>query len=467
MRTPSDDELAQTATATPASGAAAPAPARLGKYQLEGELGAGGMGVVHAAFDPDLERRVAIKLLKDSGGVASRARLLREARAMARLAHPNVVAVYEVGTIDGRDFVAMELMEGQSLAEWVRSGAPSQREILDAFVAAGHGLAAAHAEGLVHRDFKPHNVLRNKRGRIAVTDFGLAREVDAKLSITRPFNGPVDAIGTPNLPMLTATGAVVGTPAYMSPEQWDGGMIGPATDQFAYCVALWEALSGERPFRGETGDELRAAIAVGAPDASKVPRRFRAVLKKGLDPHPARRYASMEALLAAVGKARRPRVLPWLAVLVPAAIIGVLVAQVATHRDPPVAPAPGGTLLPLGDHDALVTSIRRQDDNEYAMPVATREQLLLNGAELFGSDATLVPAEADSRSRGYKLYTIKPRSLYAALGLENGDALVSIDNLALEPANFARIIQALHADDEATLDVIRNGKALRISIEFH
>src|SRR4051812_26450600 len=192
------DDLARTATA-PVSSSVRPEPAEavgasLGRYRLERELGTGGMGVVHAAFDPDLERRIALKVLRVSGigsGGGAERRLLNEARAMARLVHPNVVTVHEVGSASGRDYIAMELVEGETLAEWLRprtagpSGSSlgpkrperrSERAILDAFVGAGRGLAAAHAAGIVHRDFKPHNVLRSREGRIVVTDFGLARE---------------------------------------------------------------------------------------------------------------------------------------------------------------------------------------------------------------------------------------------------------------------------------------------------
>src|SRR6185312_1481165 len=176
----SDDELARTATApgSDAGGGTAmpPLTGSLGRYRLERELGVGGMGVVHAAFDPDLERRVALKVLKtDRGDDEARQRLLREARAMARLTHPNVVTVHEVGSAGGRDYVAMELVEGQSLDQWLKAAHRTPAEIVPAFLAAGRGLAAAHAAGLVHRDFKPHNVLRRSDGRIAVTDFGLAR----------------------------------------------------------------------------------------------------------------------------------------------------------------------------------------------------------------------------------------------------------------------------------------------------
>jgi hypothetical protein len=311
----SDDELARTATAS-ASGPAPQLGDTLGRYRLERALGEGGMGVVHAAFDPDLERRVALKVLRTTEGTGeeARQRLLREARAMARLTHANVVTVHEVGTASGRDYVAMELIDGETLAEWLRSAPRQPGEILAAFVSAGRGLAAAHAAGLVHRDFKPHNVLRRRDGRICVTDFGLARgvEVEASLEATKRLQAGVATHGdhTPSsLSGLTATGSVLGTPAYMAPEQWSGGTVGPAADQFAFCVALWEALTGERPFRGATVEALKAEVQRGPAelDASKLPRRVRGALRRGLDPDPARRWPSMDALLGALDRtAGRP-----------------------------------------------------------------------------------------------------------------------------------------------------------------
>ncbi len=309
----SEDELARTATAAgPRDRAGAPAlGAMLGRYRLEHMLGEGGMGVVHAAFDPDLERRVALKVLRtiDVAGDA-RQRLLREARAMARLTHENVVVVHEVGTAGDRDYVAMELIDGQTLADWLVAKPRAVEDVIAAFCAAGRGLAAAHAAGLVHRDFKPHNVLRRRDGRIVVTDFGLARGVEvAPAPATIALATTLEA--SPSQPSglsgITATGSVLGTPAYMAPEQWSGGVVGPAADQFAFCVALWEALTGARPFRGETIEELKAEVERGpaALDASKLPRRLRRSLVRGLDPDPAKRWPNMDALLAAIGRADR------------------------------------------------------------------------------------------------------------------------------------------------------------------
>ena len=285
---------------------AEPAGPMIGRYHLERELGAGGMGVVHVAFDPDLERRVALKVLRGATGEDAAKRLQREARAMARLSHPNVVTVHEVGTAHGRDYVAMELIDGESLAEWLRANEHPPHEIIQAFLAAGRGLAAAHAAGIVHRDFKPHNVLRSHAGRICVTDFGLAREANVTEAKVPSSSGDHSSLSG-----LTISGSVLGTPAYMAPEQWDGGEVTPATDQFGYCVALWEALAGERPYRGLTAAELRKQVAEGpqALDASNIPRRVRAILRRGLDPDPSKRWRSMDELLQRLARAERK---PWM-----------------------------------------------------------------------------------------------------------------------------------------------------------
>jgi tRNA A-37 threonylcarbamoyl transferase component Bud32 len=314
-----EQDLAQTATATASAkaGAAGSIGPILGRYRLERKLGAGAMGVVHAAFDPDLERRIALKVLRSATAThEARERLMREARAMARLAHPNVVTVHEVGTAGDRDFVAMELIHGETLADWLRSSKRSRAAIIDAFMAAGRGLAAAHAAGIVHRDFKPHNVLRSHEGRIVVTDFGLARQAEgvlpAAVETMLPATHATAVTRTSSsLPGITATGSLLGTPAYMPPEQWSGGAITPATDQFAYCVALWEAFAGERPYQGQTLEELRLQIARGPAvlDASRIPRRVRSVLRRGMDPAPGQRWPSMNALLVQLARAeRRPRV---------------------------------------------------------------------------------------------------------------------------------------------------------------
>ena len=270
-------------------------PLRMGRFEITGLLGRGGMGVVYAAHDTELDRQVAIKLLHPTIGGDASGRLQREARAMARLSHPNVVSVYDVGEFDGRVFVAMELVVGVSLREWMVER--DYREILPMFIAAGRGLAAAHDAGVVHRDFKPHNVLVGEDGRARVLDFGLACGAHSELLTSTSGSSTDDLTQT-----LTMTGQLVGTPAYMAPEQFDQLEIDPRTDQFAFCVALYEAVYGRRPFPGVTIEEVRAAAAMGnmvVPDRSTgVPRRLWRILRRGLAPQPADRYADMPALLA-------------------------------------------------------------------------------------------------------------------------------------------------------------------------
>jgi tetratricopeptide (TPR) repeat protein/predicted Ser/Thr protein kinase len=255
----------------------------VGRYMILDRIGSGGMGVVYAAWDPELERRIALKLLRPErlGSGPDRPRLLREAQAMARLTHPNVVAVHDAGTFGDRVFVAMELVEGRTLRQWLAEASRSRREILETFLAAGRGLAAAHAAGLVHRDFKPENVLIGKDGRARVVDFGLARE-----------SGEAEG---------EEWGVVQGTPAYMAPEQLRGIATDVRSDQFSFCVAVYEALYGERPFAGKGPREIAEAVLRGEvrpePAGTKVPGRLRQVLLRGLKARPEDRYPSMNDLL--------------------------------------------------------------------------------------------------------------------------------------------------------------------------
>ena len=287
------------------------AGAQLGKYKLERMLGAGGMGVVWAATDPDLERPVAIKLLRVAdGSETQRTRLLREARAMARLKHPNVLTVYEVGTAAGVDYIAMELVDGGSLGEWLAK-TPPRDQIVAALLAAGHGLAAAHEAGIVHRDFKPENVLRDRKGNVYVTDFGLAfGHVEdgpdlVPIAVGAVGSGrPVDSVlDSP----LTQTGVLIGTPAYMAPEQFAGKAAGPRSDQFAFCVTAWEALTGERPFRGTSLEELRKAAAAGVGRSPQLAPRVYSVLARGLSPDPEQRFPDIQVLLGELEQALRPQ----------------------------------------------------------------------------------------------------------------------------------------------------------------
>jgi tetratricopeptide (TPR) repeat protein/predicted Ser/Thr protein kinase len=283
----------------------------LGRYRVDGELGRGSMGIVFAAHDPELQRDVAIKLLRP-GSAADDAtrRLRREAEAMAAVSHPNVVSVFDVGTTDDGDvFFAMERIEGSTLRKWLAERSRGETEIVAAFAQAGRGLEAAHRAGLVHRDFKPDNVLvEADSGRVVVTDFGLAR-------IERSSATPV-----PNTSdVVTVTGALVGTPAYMAPEQLDGARGDARSDQFSFCVALFEALHGRRPFVGHTVEALKELIARGdIPDRGGSPW-IRRALHRGLQRDPDARFPDMSRLLAALARPRRR----W-----PAIVGGVTLAAV-------------------------------------------------------------------------------------------------------------------------------------------
>jgi len=273
------------------------------------------MGVVYGAYDPQLDRKVALKLIKPGQGVkdTARARLLREAKAIARLQHPNVVAVHDVGVIDEQVFLAMEFVAGGTIKSWLGEKPRSWREILDVFIAAGRGLAAAHAAGLVHRDFKPDNVLLDKEARPRVVDFGIARQAGGGDADLDGDTGDVQADGTATLrdssgkhalATLTKTGTWVGTPAYMAPEQFLGERGDEKSDQFSFCVALYEALYGERPFAGD--DMLSISVNVTTeslrpmPKDRGVPAWIRRVILRGLKVDPAARWDSMAALLRAL-----------------------------------------------------------------------------------------------------------------------------------------------------------------------
>ncbi|MCH9686534.1 MAG: serine/threonine-protein kinase, partial [Deltaproteobacteria bacterium] len=285
-------------------------PARLGRYVPIAKLGAGGMGVVYAAYDTELARRVAVKMLPSGPGrrwsINAAPRLRREARALAQLAHPNVVAIYDVGETNGTLFVAMELVEGQTLGAWQRATARPWVEVVDIYLQAGEGLAAAHRQGLVHRDFKPDNAILDHRGRVRVLDFGLAVAGAEDVEEHGPAS-PDDGISISA--RLTATGTILGTPAYMAIEQIAGATPDARSDQFSFCVALFEALYGVRPFLGQSLRDLQAAIVSGEvmiPAGDReVPAWLRRVVLRGLRTDPDERWPDMPSLLRALNQGRR------------------------------------------------------------------------------------------------------------------------------------------------------------------
>jgi predicted Ser/Thr protein kinase len=331
---------------------------QVGRFRLSYLLGMGGMGSVWAATDPELGREVAIKVLRigvgsDGDQAASRTRLRREAKAMARLSHPNVVPVFEIGEVQGRLFLVMELVEGETLAKWLETKRTLPK-LLDIFTGAGQGLAAAHAAGVVHRDFKPQNVLVGKDGRARVLDFGLARGFTSGEADSLPPGADVSLSDLAALPAganaLTPNGALLGTPAYMSPEQMRGQKADGRSDLFAYCTVFFEAIFGMLPYQSKTFLERRARVEAGQtewPKKPRVPRWLRRELRRGLRPGPAQRQASMDELLAAIqrGRARDSRWV-WLAAAVLVAALGV----VALRR--PLPPRGPRTVAVLSPHNA-------------------------------------------------------------------------------------------------------------------
>ncbi|RKG95115.1 serine/threonine-protein kinase [Corallococcus sp. CA053C] len=312
---------------------------QVGRYLLLRRLGQGGMGVVYAAYDPDLDRKVALKLLHPNAqgnAEEARSRLLREAQAMARVSHPNVIPVFDVGMWGDQVFVAMELVDGGTLGTWLKAAKRPWREVLERYLAAGRGLQAAHDAGLVHRDFKPANVLVSRAGRVYVTDFGLARQVgDTSVEAGSPEEAEVLQGADRRMleTTLTEAGLLVGTPNYMSPEQFRGTALDARTDQFSFCAALYGALFGTRPFDpgslkayvSSQGSEAEGTQSLGGtqpltpprpaappptlirepPRDVKVPAWVRQAVMRGLSLDAAGRFPSMQALLGALSQEQR------------------------------------------------------------------------------------------------------------------------------------------------------------------
>jgi serine/threonine protein kinase len=382
-----------------------PRGATIGRYVVLGLVGRGGMGEVYAAYDPELDRKVAVKLLrvKPGNGVSrneGRQRTLREAQAIARLSHPNVVVVFDVGTFQEQVFIAMEFVEGNTVSYWLQAAARSWQDILRVFMEAGRGLAAAHEKGLVHRDFKPDNVMVGRDNQVRVMDFGLARQMNEKsdagdkgatgdrsgrVTVSEASHdeqrrtpteatpvavgeetiaaiNPDDAADTIVLPAttsgeappgptpttaagmfdvrLTRTGAMMGTPAYMAPEQFLSTATDARTDQFSFCVALYEALYGERPFAGNTMYALTNNVVQGkvrdAPANAEVPLWIRKILLRGLRPTATERFRSMSELLEALGKnpatVRRKILFAVAGALLPVALVLGIRQSLVDHR---------------------------------------------------------------------------------------------------------------------------------------
>lgn len=294
------------------------AATRIGRYQVLRKLGEGGMGVVLLAYDEELDRKVAVKLLQEQHGRGpeQRLRILREAQAMARISHQNVVHVYEVGehkthsTSQPDIYIAMEFVDGITLAEWQKQPERTWEERLRMYIAAGNGLHAAHEAGLVHRDFKPENVLVGSEGRPRVADFGLAHGRSGASDEVQPVAMPqaaqdaASSSGALLVSPITQAGALLGTPLYMSPEQLGGESVGPLSDQYSFCVALYEALYGVTPFDASGFEALRGKVLFGKvkppPLGTPVPKDIQEAIARGMSRNKEDRFASMAELLSAL-----------------------------------------------------------------------------------------------------------------------------------------------------------------------
>ena len=309
-----------------------PALRRFGRYIVLGTLGQGGMGTVLKGYDEELNRQVALKVLHPEARNRQGRRLKREAQALARLSHPNVVPVFEVAEAEGQVFVAMELVKGITLRDW-QTQEPRQgwKHCVQVYLQAGCGLAAAHAEGLVHRDFKPDNCMVDDQGRVRVLDFGLVGlhgdgvDTDSgRVTEATPEARPKDdALGS----SLTHTGQTMGTAGYMPIEQLDGQSIDARSDQFSFCVSLYEAVYGERPFGGKTRHAVAVSVAAGrvrsVPRGTKVPAKLRQVLLRGLAAEADERWDSMEAMLEQLRRLVVPRARRWVLFSLTVGVLGV------------------------------------------------------------------------------------------------------------------------------------------------
>jgi tetratricopeptide (TPR) repeat protein len=448
----------------------------VGRYLVLERLGAGAMGVVYAAYDPELDRKIALKLLRPQGSEGDQTRrqvrMVREAKAIAKVSHPNVVGIFDVGVHEGHVFMAMENLAGGTLRDWVATKKPSWRKVVEIYIQVGHGLAAAHAEGLIHRDFKPDNVLLDRNGVPKVVDFGLVRLAAVGAAGTVPekreparatpkvLPALLDAAGDASA--LTRTGALMGTPAYMASEQFVSQRADERSDQFAFCVALYEALYGERPFAGKNVIALFESVLHGriqpAPKNSEVPGWIRTGLLKGLRTAPADRYPDFDALLAILARDPARQRTKW---VVAGATLAAMVAAVSVaHRvgSQPHAkctgggahlagiwePAPAGSARKAAIHRAFAASGQSYAEQAFTGAARLFDQYVTRWTGMYteACEATHVRGEQSAEVLDLRMSCLKER-LGNARALS--DVFAAADGKVVE--NAVRAAAALPSPD--------------------
>lgn len=333
------------------------------RYVVLDQLGVGGMGEVYSAWDPVLDRKVALKLLKAEHQAAGkladelRIRLMREAQALARVTHPSVVTVHDVGIVDDQIYLAMEFVEGRTLTQWLAERPRGWREIVDTFLEAGEGLAAAHEAGVTHRDFKPDNVIISQSGRARVMDFGLAHAHDSTTERPPRDESVPGAIER----RITSPGVMLGTPAYMSPEALYGKETDPRSDEFSFAVALYEALYGHRPFEGATAFAVAAEIEQHKvrppPRGTRVPRRVHELLVRALRAKADERFPTLRELLVQLGVRKRSRQRQVVTALIAGLSVLALLAVIGLwQRERQRCAGMAGRLAGIWDEPVRVTS---------------------------------------------------------------------------------------------------------------
>lgn len=431
---------------------------KFGRYTILERLGAGGMGEVWTAYDPHLDRKIALKLIHSQFEGARqdkyRARLLREAQALAKLSHPHVVTVYDVDRIDDRLYIAMEFIEGETVTAWVERVSPSWKDILEVYMAAARGLAAAHQQGIVHRDIKPSNIVVGTDKRVCVLDFGLAKALQGDATIGESTLELEDETSLHDVVLsarqsLTKTGPTIGTPGYMALEQIRGGRhVGPAADQFSLAVSLYESLYGHSPFsRASLLARLTAMEAgdvVPPPSDTVVPSQVFEVLCRALRPNPDERYPSMEALIHALEHPERlstRRRHLWLGAVGAALVAGagaIWLARVET--DPPPAPCQGAAEI----WSSVWNDSRR---------TAVEEAILATGVRYGNGVSTNVFTAADRFGKAWKASWTHVCEATAVQEVQSQALLEArMDCLTASRHKMDAVIAIFEDADEAVLD---------------